>query len=210
MNVNQLQMLKEVAALEQNIAHISEIVSIQQAYATMGGLIEDCEVEAIVEDALRLNQGAFQRHGIRVQRTFEPLPNIRFERGKMLQILHNLLRNAKHAIDEARITDKSIHIRIAAGPGGTVRIIVQDNGVGIAPENLTAVFQHGLTTRNGGHGFDPHSAANAAQSMRGTFTDHSDGLGQGAEFVLDLPASAAYRRPRRVHGQPVQAPRRAK
>jgi C4-dicarboxylate-specific signal transduction histidine kinase len=72
-----------------------------------------------------------------------------------------------------------------------VRIIVADNGVGIAPDNLTRIFNHGFTTKKEGHGFGLHSGANAAKEMGGALAAHSDGLGKGAEFTLELPTAAA-------------------
>jgi signal transduction histidine kinase len=64
---------------------------------------------------------------------------------------------------------------------------VRDNGVGIAPENLTRIFGHGFTTKKDGHGFGLHSGALAAKEMNGSLTVHSDGVGQGAAFTLELP-----------------------
>jgi signal transduction histidine kinase len=61
--------------------------------------------------------------------------------------------------------------------------------VGIAPENLTRIFEHGFTTRQEGHGFALHSGALAARDMGGTLTGQSAGLGQGATFTLELPLS---------------------
>jgi two-component system NtrC family sensor kinase len=62
--------------------------------------------------------------------------------------------------------------------------------VGIAPENLTRIFQHGFTTRKDGHGFGLHSGALAAQEMGGTLTVHSAGPGAGACFTLTVPIRA--------------------
>jgi C4-dicarboxylate-specific signal transduction histidine kinase len=190
-SASRTHMLNEVASLEQYIGHIKEIVSIQQSYATMRGLVEDIDVEATVEDAIKMSQGAFLRHGPTLRREFKPMPKITGERGKILQILHNLLRNAKNALDESSTTEKAIEIRIEAGSDGMVRIVVQDNGVGILPENLTRIFAQGFTTRKDGHGFGLHSAANAAQEMRGSLNAHSEGLGTGASFILELPLAQA-------------------
>lgn len=64
---------------------------------------------------------------------------------------------------------------------------VTDNGMGILPEDLTNIFQHGFTTRKSGHGFGLHSGALAARELAGNLTVHSDGPGNGATFTLDLP-----------------------
>jgi signal transduction histidine kinase len=71
------------------------------------------------------------------------------------------------------------------------KITIADNGIGIAPDNLTRIFNHGFTTKKDGHGFGLHSGANAAKEMGGTLTAHSDGLGKGAEFTLQLPAATS-------------------
>ena len=161
----------------------------QQAYATMVGVVEPLDPVAMMEDSLRMNAGALVRHGSRVVRDFQPGRWILAERGKVLQILVNLIRNAKYAADAGGAEDKVITLRITAGAPGRVLLQVQDNGVGIPAENLTRIFGHGFTTRKEGHGFGLHSSANAAKEMHGSLTVHSAGHGQGATFTLDLPAA---------------------
>jgi two-component system NtrC family sensor kinase len=73
--------------------------------------------------------------------------------------------------------------------GRRLRISVEDEGEGIAPENMVRLFVHGFTTHNKGHGFGLHSCALAAKEMGGTLTAQSEGLGKGAVFTLDLPVS---------------------
>ena len=68
-----------------------------------------------------------------------------------------------------------------------LRIRVEDNGEGIAPENLPQLFVHGFTTRKTGHGYSLHSCGLAAKEMGGTLTARSDGPGRGATFTLELP-----------------------
>ena len=70
---------------------------------------------------------------------------------------------------------------------GSVKVSVTDNGVGIPPENLVRIFNHGFTTKPEGHGFGLHIGALAAQEMGGSLNVHSDGLGHGATFTLALP-----------------------
>jgi signal transduction histidine kinase len=70
-----------------------------------------------------------------------------------------------------------------------VRFVINDNGIGILPENITRIFSHGFTTRKDGHGFGLHSAALAAQEMGGTLNGQSDGADRGATFILELPCA---------------------
>jgi PAS domain S-box-containing protein len=184
------RLLHEIAGLQKNIDHIKDIVSMQQTYATMVGVIEPLDPAALMEDSLRMNAGALVRHEVNVVRDFQSVPRVLGEKAKILQILVNLIRNAKYACDEAGIAGKLVTLRIVPAPTpGRVHLIVRDNGVGIPKENLTRIFQHGFTTRAGGHGFGLHSAANAAREMKGTLIVHSDGKGLGATFTLELPVA---------------------
>jgi len=178
----------------QHIEHIKEIVAMQQTYAKVSGVYESLAVVALVEDALRMNAAAFDRHGIELVREFaENIPQVHVDRHKVLQILINLLRNAKYAMDAQSGHTKRLVARVGLASPDRVRITIADNGVGIAAEHLTRIFNHGFTTKKDGHGFGLHSGANAAKEMGGTLTAHSDGSGKGAEFTLELPTTASVR-----------------
>jgi signal transduction histidine kinase len=120
-------------------------------------------------------------------REFDSIPALSLDKHKVLQILVNLLQNAKHACDAVRRPDKQVVLRIKALDESRVSIQVADNGIGVPPENLTRVFSQGFTTRKEGHGFGLHSGALAARELGGTLTVHSDGVGSGATFTLELP-----------------------
>ncbi len=179
--------LVELELLTKNIEHIKEIVSMQQNYARVAGIVENLPPEALVEDALRMTTGSLQRHHIEVVREYTCSAHVTAERHKALQILVNMIRNSKHAMDEVSPSTKILKLRIHESAPGFVAISIIDNGVGIAPDNLTKIFSHGFTTRKDGHGFGLHSAALAAQQMGGRISVHSDGEGLGATFSLELP-----------------------
>jgi len=185
------RLLQEIESLQKNIDHIKEIVNMQQSYATMAGMVESLDAVTLMEDSLRMNSAALMRHHVSQVREFQAVPPVLGERGKVLQILVNLIRNAKYALDEGRAGDKVLTLRLEPGPAGRVRFIVRDNGVGIPSENLTRIFSHGFTTRAQGHGFGLHSSALAAKELQGSLTVRSDGPGNGAVFTLELPAALA-------------------
>jgi PAS domain S-box-containing protein len=182
----QATVLKELHLLHENIEHIKDIVVMQQSYAKISGIVETVKIADLVEDALRLNLGALQRHGVEVLREFEDIPPIDVEKHKILQILVNLVRNAKYACDESLRTDKKMTLRVTRSDD-LVKIAIIDNGIGIPAENLTRIFNHGFTTRKEGHGFGLHSAVLAAMEMGGSLKVDSDGRDQGATFTLELP-----------------------
>ncbi|HXB60399.1 MAG TPA: PAS domain-containing sensor histidine kinase [Candidatus Acidoferrales bacterium] len=183
----QQELLKEIGSLINNVVHIKEIVAMQQGYAKAAGIVESLKASDLVEDAIRMNSGAVDRHNIKIIRDFGQVPVLATDKHKVLQVLVNLIRNSKYACDDSERTDKQITLRLRNGDG-RVKISVIDNGIGIAPENLTRIFMHGFTTRKEGHGFGLHSGAIAAKELGGTLTAHSEGIGRGATFTLDLPA----------------------
>jgi signal transduction histidine kinase len=147
---------------------------------------EVVDVPGLVEDSLNLNVGALTRHRIEVVRQFEKVPPLNLDKHKVLQILINLVRNAKYACDEAERPDKIITLGVGHGDG-TVKISVTDNGIGIPEQNLDRIFQNGFSTREGGHGFGLHSSALAARDLGGSLHASSKGRNHGATFTLELP-----------------------
>jgi PAS domain S-box-containing protein len=179
--------LQELESLSGNMEHVKEIVAMQQSYATFGGVKEMINMADLVEDSIRINEESLRRHGIEVVREFDRVPLINTEKHKILQILVNLLRNAKHACQDSKGTGKRLMVQVTHGDG-RIKVSVTDNGIGIPPENLTSIFNHGFTTRKDGHGFGLHSGALTAKELGGSLKVQSDGLGRGATFTLELPA----------------------
>jgi signal transduction histidine kinase len=162
---------------------MKEIIAAQQSYARTGGVTEACTIDGIVETALAIGQLPAD---VSVERTLEPLAPVIVDRHQILQILVNLISNARHALRDGPGGDRRLSIRVAAA-GKAVRIEVRDNGAGIAAENLPKIFNHGFTTKRDGHGFGLHSAANAAVEMQGRLSASSPGEGAGSTFILELP-----------------------
>jgi signal transduction histidine kinase len=176
--------------LARNVEHIKEIVAMQQNYARVSGFLERVSVSTLMDDALQLNTAGLARHGISVVREYSEVPLLLLDKHKVLQILVNLVHNAKYALDESKNGEKRLTVGIHMNGDRRVKVTVADNGVGIPRENLTRIFSHGFTTRKTGHGFGLHSGANAAKEMGGQLTAQSEGAGRGATFTLELPLEA--------------------
>ena len=180
-------LIEEVESITRNIGHIKEIVAMQQGFAKGAGHVETLAIQSLVDDAIKINAMQLSRHHVAVLQAYEVVPQVQADKHLVLQILVNLLRNAQQAIQESGREERRIVVRIQGNGGETVRVIVQDTGGGIAPENLTRIFSHGFTTKKTGHGFGLHSSALAATGMGGALSAHSDGPGTGATFTLELP-----------------------
>ena len=186
----QAGVLKELQSLSANIEHIKDVVAMQQNYSKTCGVMESITVTEMVEDAIRMNEAALARHDVQVIREYSETPPVVVEKHKVLQILVNLIRNSKYALDEGGRPDRQLTVRVDKNGGDFVRVAIIDNGVGIPSQNLTRIFEHGFTTRKKGHGFGLHSGALAAKELGGTLIARSDGPGRGATFVLELPIQA--------------------
>ena len=190
----QEKVLGEIAGLQKNIEHIKDVVAMQQSYAKVSGATQTLKIVDLIEDTLRMNRESLLKHDVEIVREFADVPEVTVDKHKLLQILVNLIRNAKHSCDDAGRNDKRVTLRVFNG-NGTVKIAVSDNGVGIPQENLTRIFNHSFTTKKEGHGFGLHSGALAAKEMGGALLVHSDGPGCGATFTVELPADSAANPP---------------
>lgn len=182
-------LLTELDLLREHVDHIKRIVATQQSYAKVCGLTEEISLSALVEDAFRMIQPGFDRHQIAIERDFENLPPVFADKHPILQILLNLLRNAKDAVKIGNNSERLIRVGIKRHGENRVRIAVKDSGIGLPSENLKRIFAHGFTTKQNGHGFGLHSGALAAQQLGGLLWAESEGLGRGATFILELPFS---------------------
>ena len=183
----QARLMDKIKALTESIQHIKEIVAMQQNYAKASGLRETASIAEVVEDALRMCSGALARHEIELERDYEDVPPFTLDRHKALQILFNLLDNAKHACWESGRKNKRIIVRIRRVANERARVDVIDNGAGVAPENIGRLFTQGFSTRMSGHGFGLHSSILAAQDMGGILSFCGNDPNPGAVFTLEIP-----------------------
>jgi predicted ATPase/signal transduction histidine kinase len=172
--------------LSKHVDHIRAILRIQQNYVRGTLLPEECELVQLIEDALSIQLPALQRHNITVTRELSSLPKVRVDKHRVLQILINLITNARYAMEGLPGEQRTLRVRLEA-QGNTARIQVVDTGRGIALEHRDKLFSQGFTTRAGGQGLGLHSSAAAAKTLGGRLTLESDGPGMGATATLELP-----------------------
>lgn len=113
---------------------------------------------------------------------------------RLEQVIANLLTNAaKYTDPEGRIDV------ILERVGSRATLCVRDNGIGLAPEAISHVFdlfgqvEHGLDRAHGGLGIGLTVVKSLVELHGGTVRAHSDGMGKGSEFVVELPLAPACR-----------------
>jgi signal transduction histidine kinase/CheY-like chemotaxis protein/HAMP domain-containing protein len=113
------------------------------------------------------------------------------DRQRLRQVLGNLLSNAVKFTEQGQVR---LRVRADAADDSVVEFSVTDTGIGIAPENLAAIFgafQQGdgtLSRRYGGTGLGLSIASEVSALLGGRITAQSD-LGRGSTFTLHLPAT---------------------
>ncbi|HZJ65186.1 MAG TPA: ATP-binding protein [Kofleriaceae bacterium] len=180
----------ELQSLIRNIDHIKVIVSSQQSHVKPSGAIETFDARDLLDDALKFSVSATEHHAIEVIRRFDAVPPVSLDRHKVLQIVMNLLTNARDAVLTKPAGERQIIVSTRAGDNASLEIGIEDNGCGVDPQHLDRIFHLGFTTKTAGNGLGLHYSACAARELHGNLTARSEGVGRGASFLLVLPLDA--------------------
>ncbi len=183
--------LREVTLLNNNINHIEEIISSQQQFASTSSAYEWATISDLIEDAININREIIDQYDFHLIKEYEDINEVNIEKFKVMQILVNLITNAKDAILESKIKNPTIILRIRNLDDKNIELTVQDNGIGINEDIHKKVFSYGFTTKKTGHGFGLHSCSLTAKEMGGKLIMQSNGYNLGAKFILTIPKDNA-------------------
>jgi signal transduction histidine kinase len=192
LTTEQKALLAELVTLRSHVDHINRVVAMQNGYARTGGVQERTDLVKLVDEAVALGVPAPGRHAIQVEQHV-PERQVTIDRHRVLQILVNLLANARDSLSAQQTAGTTNELRVTVtvtADDGWLELRVDDTGGGIDPEKLTKIFHAGFTTKPKGHGYGLHSSALAAEQLGGTLRCSSAGLGHGASFVLRVPTGS--------------------
>jgi signal transduction histidine kinase len=191
----------------EGVLRIQQIVTDLRRFAREGDAPtgQGSPAEAI-EEARRLASVRLRSLGEVVVDVSPGLPEVCLGQRHLVQVLVNLLVNAADAVEEA-VPARRARIRVRAWRvEGGVRLEVEDNGAGIAPEVLPRLFEPFFTTKPPGKGTGLGLALCHEYVARagGRLTAENRPEG-GARFVLTLKeapevTSAAPRQPEHTTG----------
>ncbi len=168
---------------------MKEVISTQQAYAHAGFHAEQLEIHELMEDALKIQIASLEKWGVKLHKHYRETPACVGQKSKLLQVLTNLIKNAKEAMNNNDEFNKPKELTIETGvlDNSFSYIKITDNGCGINSKQLAKIFNHGFTTKEDGHGFGLHTSANAMTEMRGALKVDSAGTEKGASFTITIP-----------------------
>ncbi len=166
-----------------------DIIEAQQASAKDIESREPRDLSQMVDQSLKIQMDVIARQSVAIKKKFRAVRPVMASPAKMIHILINLIKNAVEAMDDMPMTDRVLSLEIGESSPSHVFIKVADNGSGIDPEIAPRLFEHGFTTKQGGHGFGLNYCERTVAEMGGRITVESDGHGKGATFTLTLPCS---------------------
>ncbi|HEX4350683.1 MAG TPA: ATP-binding protein, partial [Verrucomicrobiae bacterium] len=148
-------------------------------------------VNEIVESAVEILQYQMRTSNIEVLTQLDSrLPASEVDSHQMQQVFLNIINNARQAM-EGHQPNGCLRVRTES-QDGRVRILFQDNGPGIAPENLKRIFNPFFTTKEVGKGtgLGLSLCYGIVSEHGGSITPYSQ-VGEGATFVIELPIANA-------------------
>ena len=107
----------------------------------------------------------------------------KLDRTQLIRVVTNLVKNATQAVHDNE--NPEINVKVFCD-GKVIKIVVQDNGIGISEENKTKIFEPKFTTKSSGMGLGLAMVKNIVETYQGSITFTSQ-LGIGTVFTVSFP-----------------------
>jgi signal transduction histidine kinase/pSer/pThr/pTyr-binding forkhead associated (FHA) protein len=173
---------------EKNQAKIYDLVMDMLSYSKeREPAIEVTDVNQIVRDVVELENGRAHKHGIRLEmRLDDELPQVQADPEGIHRALLNVVSNALDAVVDRKHPQVGIATALD-NQAGWLRIIVLDNGVGIAPEKMPDIFRPFVSSKGSrGTGLGLAVSRKILREHGGDILVQSQS-GKGSRFILRLP-----------------------
>ena len=146
------------------------------------------DVNGIVRDTVALAKSEARKHGARLSLDLAPtLPRVKGDRVQLQQVLLNLMLNGLEAMSRVDDPERVLVIRTAPHEAAGVRVVVEDRGMGIDPDDLERIFDPFFTTKPQGLGMGLSISRSIVEGHGGRLWAGANGH-RGAVFQLILPA----------------------
>jgi signal transduction histidine kinase len=189
---------EDVAVLTRQTSIVQSALSEQMRSTRNEHVVESVRLPELIAQSLEVVPDASrQRLSIDADESLRKVGVVHVARTVLRLVLQNLIINAADAVRDAGRERGTLRVsaaivrETAAGPE-CLHLQCQDDGVGIAQDNLVRVFEKGFSTKSRGtnYGIGLHWCANAIGALGGRMWAASDGPGLGASLHLLLPLAA--------------------
>ncbi|HEU0006191.1 MAG TPA: ATP-binding protein [Terriglobia bacterium] len=142
------------------------------------------DIQPVLQEVVTLAQNEARQHNVQISvQADDNLPSIQLDPDLMKQCLLNIVLNACQAMPKGG----SLNISTALH-NGSLELRVQDEGVGIPPENREKVFNLYYTTKENGSGIGLATVFKVVQLHNGEIEVDSE-VGRGTTFILKFPVA---------------------
>ncbi|MDB6063925.1 MAG: hypothetical protein JWR26_133 [Pedosphaera sp.] len=156
------------------------------------------QVHAVLDKSLQLIQHLLQEKKIEVTRSFRASSDLLVgDQDQLEQAFINLFFNALDAMEPRGILKVSTEVlagdsQMAGGDGTMLRVVIQDDGIGILPANMDRLFEPFFTTKPDGTGLGLAITRRIVQEHHGVIAVQSE-QGKGTSFSLTFPSGEGGR-----------------
>ncbi len=193
LNDDETSRMDMLEKIETSLTYVTDTLVLQQVYASnTKEMKEMTDLNALIEDALRMQLGALEKRNISVtQKLQEDLPKLLIAKNRLMQVLVNVIKNSYEAIDalEEVPQQKSIQIR-SFQDNGMIGFELKDNGIGLTESQLSSVFELGQSHK-GSSGIGLYYCKMFIDANDGILTLASPGKGQGASLQIRFKQNPA-------------------
>jgi C4-dicarboxylate-specific signal transduction histidine kinase len=178
------EVLLELEQLSDRVDHVATVVSLQQEYTRAHAVVEPVLLGDVVREAALL-AALDSAIDWTLDDSLDTIPSMLIERHKLVQIVVNVLTNARDAVATCPI--RQVVIRATVRENECIEIEFHDSGIGLPTGEVDQIFRHGFTTKPKGNGFGLHVSALAAMELGGSLSAGASPEIAGACFRLQLP-----------------------
>jgi PAS domain S-box-containing protein len=188
------QALQDLALAEQELNRVSHVTRQTLGFYREASQPDKLDVPTIVESVLRLYSNKFKTKNIQVVHESEPCPPLQGFPGELQQVVANIISNGADAVEPGGTLKVSVFC-VDGETGKTVQVRVEDDGPGIAAENLDRIFEPFFTTKkNVGTGLGLWVSKTIVERHGGTIEveSRSDNGSHGTVFSISIPCTPSF------------------
>jgi signal transduction histidine kinase len=181
---------EQIQIIREEVDRADQIITELMGYAQLvEGKVERLEVREELDNAIQEVFPPAARYQVRIDRDYAPaLPTLLMQKRHLSGVLVNLLQNAREAMNG----HGQMQVSALYGQNDTIRIVIEDNGPGIAPDKIDKIFEAYFTTREKGTGLGLAIVKHNTEMYGGAISVESE-LGKGTRFAVEFPARILMR-----------------
>jgi len=165
------------------------IARLRALFSKKGATSESVDLNEATREVIALSWKELQRSGVIVRPELaDDLPPATGDRVQLQQVILNLLLNASDAMSDVNDRPRQLVIRTEPDDGNSVRLTVQDAGVGVEPHRVDKLFEAFYTTKSSGMGIGLSVSRSIIESHHGRLWA-TPNEGPGAAFSFSIPCA---------------------